>query len=290
MHFDEIDPVEGVWAKQFLWTPLDQNSSNFSVVVASRQGQFVETIKVVGQDGEDWQNAIKVIDGSSKKILLHCRDPKFPVSAEFPDNLPHCFPQYIVGPVERVPETEHPTIEQPPQRSEISVDWHNIYSPVLPSEGRVAILSLEPVPESMGGDGLAEVSGKPGAAFAGKDSLGAPARIHQYQITGYAPRTMFNVSIALHLIFKEAIRNKRNTNQIDSGKITLERDWIIKIAKIDPGPDHPFIFYAMNESGNFVSVSFPETATAQMAGNNAVRGTVRIITPGPDLSYLAPAK
>jgi len=106
LHFDEIDAVEGVLAKQFLWTPLNPDSSTFSVAVASRQGRVDEMLKIVGHDGKDWQFAIKVSD--SKNVLLHCRDPKFPVSVEFPERLPRCFPDYTVGPAKSAPKTaEH---------------------------------------------------------------------------------------------------------------------------------------------------------------------------------------
>jgi hypothetical protein len=109
LHFDEIDAVEGVMAKQFPWTPLDPNSSTFSIAVTSRQGRVDETLKIVGHDGKDWQFAIKVSDGLSKNVLLHCRDPKLPASVEFPERLPRCFPDYTVGPAKSEPKAAQHT-------------------------------------------------------------------------------------------------------------------------------------------------------------------------------------
>jgi len=97
LHFPEIDPIEGFWAKQFLWTPLNPDNENYWVVQTSREGRFVEPLKIVGKDRANWQYAMKVTDELNHKTAIHCRDPKFPISEEFPENLPKYFPDLTVG-------------------------------------------------------------------------------------------------------------------------------------------------------------------------------------------------
>jgi hypothetical protein len=94
--FPEIDPVEGVWAKQFLWTPLNPDNENYSVVETSREGRFSEVLKIVGTNRAEWQYAMRVTDGHGN-TLLHCKDANFPASHDFPMNLPKCFPGYSAG-------------------------------------------------------------------------------------------------------------------------------------------------------------------------------------------------
>ena len=168
---------------------------------------------------------------------------------------------------------------------QLSVEWHMFNPAVLPPEGRINILGLFEIPQSNGGGGLGEMSGKPGNDFAGKDAKGMPLFVRQYKITNYSSKTMFNTQIALHLVFREAIWDG---NQARSGNVTVDRDWVIYIPKIDPGTENAFVFYAMNNGKRFVSVSFPDTATAQMAGTNA-RDTVQLIKPGTDYYFFAPA-
>jgi hypothetical protein len=172
---------------------------------------------------------------------------------------------------------------------QLTVEWHMAYPAVLPPEGRATVLQLYETPQSVGGDGLGEVSGKPGSDFAGKTAEGFPRQVKQYRITNYSPKPMFNVRISLHLVFQEAIRRKDQPNAMDSGKVVVDREWKILIPKVDPGDDKAFVFYAMNNGHCFVSVSFPSTATAQLAGTNS-RETVQLITPGPDLTSFSPAQ
>jgi hypothetical protein len=147
---------------------------------------------------------------------------------------------------------------------QLTVEWHMVYPAAIPPEGRAAVLELFELPQSNGGGGLGEISGKPGGDFAGKTAEGFARTVKQYRITNYSPKTLFNVHIALHLVFKEAIRRKDQPNSMDSGKVVVDRDWGITIPKIDPGYDRAFVFYAMNSGNCFASVSFPNTATAQL--------------------------
>jgi hypothetical protein len=172
---------------------------------------------------------------------------------------------------------------------QLTVEWHMVYPAIIPPEGRATVLELFELPQSNGGGGLAEVSGKPGGDFAGKNAEGFPRKVKQYRITNYSPKTVFNVQIALHLVFKEAIRRKDQPNAMDSGNVVVDRDWVITIPKIDPGDDKAFVFYAMNNGKCFASVSFPNTATAQLAGTNS-RETVQLITPGSDFLFFSPVQ
>ena len=74
---------------------------------------------------------------------------------------------------------------------------------------------------------------------------------------------MFNVSLPVHLTFKEALRNAE-TNTSTTGAVTLSRDWPIFITKIDPGPEHAFLFYAYNQSSKFVEVALPDFVQVQV--------------------------
>lgn len=95
-HFNEIDPVESVWAKQFFWVPVNPDDEEYSVNTTSREGHFTEEIRITAENRKNWQIAMKVTDEQTHAIRLHCRDPKFPVSPEFPKGLPKCLPDFII--------------------------------------------------------------------------------------------------------------------------------------------------------------------------------------------------
>jgi hypothetical protein len=111
----------------------------------------------------------------------------------------------------------------------------------------------------------------------------------QYRLTNYASATMFKVSVALHLVFQEALKREDNPKSKDSGKITLESDWVINIPKIDPGPDRTFTFYVMNTTGKFVTIYFPNQVLAQMAGSDEQQ-TVEIMKPTAEMNNLPPIR
>lgn len=166
------------------------------------------------------------------------------------------------------------------ESTQLSVEWHFANDARLPTDGRASILNLWELPA--GGGGLSEISGVAGAPFL------INRRSREYRITNYATATIFNVEISLHFVFKEALKDRQNPNQIDSGAIVLERDWLIRIPKIDPGAEHAFVFYGQNETNRFVSVSFPERATGQVVGSTE-RKAIELIKPGPDMFWFDPA-
>jgi hypothetical protein len=187
---------------------------------------------------------------------------------------------------QRVPSQSDVT---PPTYQQLAVEWSRVYAPRIPSDGRVSVVSLFDVPEGQGDGSLGESSGEPGRVFTTPDADGMPMATLQYRLTNYASATMFNITIVLRLIFQEAIKRKDNPKSEDSGKITLERDWVINIPKIDSGPDRTFTFYVMNTTGKFVTVYFPNKVLAQMAGSGEQR-TVELIKPTAEMNNLPPIR
>jgi hypothetical protein len=95
LHFSEIDRVEGVWAKMFFWSPLNPGNEHYEVVVASREGAFYENLGVKRTETGKWQYEMKVVNRSSRAVLIDCQDPEF--SGPPLTRLPACFPRYVVG-------------------------------------------------------------------------------------------------------------------------------------------------------------------------------------------------
>ena len=124
--------------------------------------------------------------------------------------------------------------------------------PVVPPSGTISILQLNAIPAEQGGGGIGS-----GGGIAGTSIDFGVQTIYRCQITNYSNDPLFKVSLALHLKFSEAITNEENPKSFRSGKITIDRDWLIEIPKIDAGKDVPFIFYIVNASPQFVAVTLP---------------------------------
>jgi hypothetical protein len=178
----------------------------------------------------------------------------------------------------------HSTIEKrEADESQLTVEWHRISPAPIPPQGNIPVLEL--FERANGTEGLDERGGTPGADLS---RIGEVLRdVWQYRITNYSPKPMFNIKIPLHLVFTEAVTRSDLPNAKFTGKVVTDRQWEITIPKIDPGGDKPFVFYAINEGNCFVKVSFPNTATAQLAGTNS-RETVQVIFPGLDWISLPP--
>jgi hypothetical protein len=163
-----------------------------------------------------------------------------------------------------------------PKQEQLFVDCYSTRgSAVLPSEGHVYVLSLQEIPESvMKVDNLEDITGKPGLDFSGKDINGLPIKVAQCHITSYGSGPIFNITTTPHVTFQQAVQ--KSASESESGKVTLSREWPIKIPKIDSGPDHAYVFYVMNESNRFVSLSFPDKVTASVLGNSEQR-TLQLI-------------
>jgi hypothetical protein len=68
---------------------------------------------------------------------------------------------------------------------------------------------------------------------------------------------LFNISVALHITFFETLPSDPSGSSFHSGAITLDRDGIIEIPKIDAGRDTPFLLYLMNGTPQLVMVELP---------------------------------
>jgi len=76
--------------------------------------------------------------------------------------------------------------------------------------------------------------------------------------------------------------------QYDSGHITIDREWLIKIGKIDSGKDSQYTFFVFNMSSQFVEVTLPKTISIQRDGGvdiiNLITGPNVTMHFGPRLS------
>jgi hypothetical protein len=93
LSFAEIDPIEGVWAKQFPWKPLEVDHQHYDVAIASREGFFVEKLRVEHID-EQWQYAMTVVNQRTNRVLIDCQDAKFPSAGGSKKR--KCFPDFAV--------------------------------------------------------------------------------------------------------------------------------------------------------------------------------------------------
>ena len=154
--------------------------------------------------------------------------------------------------------------------------YHAPQSMIVPPEGKISILYLNAIPKENGGSGLGIIT-----AQAGKDmewpSLGNVYRCH---LANHGNAAIFNVEMALTLKFMEALKDKTNPSQTNSGAITLIRDWIISIPKIEPGPIGTFDFYISNMSQQFVFVSLPSVFTFYRASSSTREESQLIQSPG----------
>jgi len=170
------------------------------------------------------------------------------------------------------------------RRPVLSVEWYTGVPPTtFPPEGRLFLLQLWPLPVENGGGGLVEMSGKPGSELGWQQGN----IVHECRLTNYSDVTLFNVRIVLHLIFRKLKEDPKQPGSRQSGDVSLSRDWLITTQKIDVGPDHSFTFYISNSSDQFADVSFPDSATAQLAGD-AERKTIKLMRPEGYMSTLPP--
>lgn len=80
-------------AAQFYWTPGILDDEHYDIVLVHRKGTIREKLNVK-RIGAEWQYAMRVTDMGSHKILIECRDPKFPNDSEWKRELSRCFPDY----------------------------------------------------------------------------------------------------------------------------------------------------------------------------------------------------
>jgi hypothetical protein len=88
LHFDELDPTESVYAKEFPWKTLNPDDENYTVVTSFRQGFVIETLHLRRINGK-WFYAMRITDRAGKQIVS-CSDAEM----GGPADLPKCFPDY----------------------------------------------------------------------------------------------------------------------------------------------------------------------------------------------------
>lgn len=92
LHFDEIDPTQGGWAKLFPWTPLNADEEHYSARIVSRYATFDETLQIV-RVSQKWRYKMKVSDVTRSRPIIDCQDAGFPEPPVNPR--PVCFPRYV---------------------------------------------------------------------------------------------------------------------------------------------------------------------------------------------------
>lgn len=169
----------------------------------------------------------------------------------------------------------------------VSVEWFvkSPPSPARPSGGTGFALITWPEWLGSEGGGLAEFSG-PGSEIGWPSAV---TLIDECRLTNYSTETLFNVRIMLHVSFYKVVEDADHPGATRSGDVSLSRDWPISLRKLDIGPDHSFTFYIVNPSDKFVSVSFPESATAQLASDKGSR-VIKLMRPEGSMFPLAPVR
>jgi hypothetical protein len=146
------------------------------------------------------------------------------------------------------------------------VECQHIFSSIkIPNDGRMYVLNLFPTPLANRGGGMAEMSGMSGSDYPLPG--GKAAMAYKCSVTNYGDKPMLAITIGLHLVFQEAVKDKDNPTAIRSGEITAQRPWRIDIPKIDPGANSPFVFYIWNVTPSWVNVSFPNNAIGEYIGD-----------------------
>jgi hypothetical protein len=149
---------------------------------------------------------------------------------------------------------------------------------IIPASGIFYGLNLFPWPKEEPGGGLQESVSVPGAHWnlpTEMSELGGSS--YHCKLINYGAKPLFNVEMNLRLVFLAA---EKFPNGSRSGAVTLDRQWKIKIPKIDIGSDKSFEFFPYSMSANFARVYFPNIAMAEVGGTKTadiidVRTSVR---------------
>jgi hypothetical protein len=170
---------------------------------------------------------------------------------------------------------------------------------VVPPTGEIFVLRTNEIPQGKGGGGLDRRTDKPGLEWKwSNDVSGLHIGEWAYlcKFTNYTDRPLFNVALPVRLTFREPVpartpnhetSRQRGEVRLERGAVTLEREWLVTIPKLDPAPGEPYVFYIWNCCAQrFVEVAFPLMMIAdggekiqlvQPEGNLAVP----LFPPGP---------
>lgn len=158
---------------------------------------------------------------------------------------------------------------------------------VVPPEGRIYVLQLNPIPAESGGGGLGQVSGVPGSEWSWSEAPGHLRETYGCEITNYGDGPVFNVAMTIKLAFRDVVIDPNLPNQKTSGAVTLSRDWPIEIPKIESGPEARFKFYIFNMSPKFAEATLGSQATVHRLGES-VTENVPIVQPNTNHMWFVP--
>ena len=159
---------------------------------------------------------------------------------------------------------------------------HSPHTIVVPADGHIPLLSLNAIPKESGGSGLGMISTQAGKEFTWP-SLGNVYRCH---MTNHGSVTIFNIEMAVRVEFRKAIKDAGNPGQMNSGDISLVRDWSITIRKLEGDHGASFDFYIDNPSQQFVSVSLLPQITFHRSNSDAQEQSNLIQAPGLAMLFM----
>lgn len=142
----------------------------------------------------------------------------------------------------------------------------------MPAMGGRSLLSDE-----YGGGGLSKHFGKPGQVFGMDTVQHLPSKL---EITNYSDKALTNISMSFRLTFWEAVPNKDNPNNVQSGKIVGERSWPVVIPKLDQGPSNALQIWVYHLGPYFMQVDLPTNAKASLIGQSQIGEVTVSFPPG----------
>lgn len=158
-----------------------------------------------------------------------------------------------------------PNQSKPSEEVKLFIQCQRSFLPKLPPPaGTLYVLRPWALPAENGGGGLSEQTTTSEFAWP-TDKVGLPLSTYKCEVTNYGKEPVANVTLAPTLTFRKAIA--QGNGQINSGDVTLSRNWPILIRKIDPGKADSFVFYTVNEYNHFLRVTFPTVATIAVMGD-----------------------
>jgi hypothetical protein len=168
----------------------------------------------------------------------------------------------------------------------ISVDCHQEVLPkTVPANESLQVLWLFPTPVENGGGGMVtqfNTSGQPWKWPIDDPMKAVFITAYRCEITNYGNDPLFDLQMALDLIFYEAIPVPGQKDAKGQGKIKLHREWNVLIQKIDSGRENSFKFYILNHQPDlFVHVLMPKTATLRLLGaEQRIQTNLTVAEPG----------
>jgi len=166
-------------------------------------------------------------------------------------------------PLKPTPEPRPEVKTQPPRTpakdERVFVDCQMGVMPLkVPAEGRIHVLLTSEIPAPMGDGGLMDYFGPPGSDWKFTNE-GLPAWAYRCQFTNYSSDVLFNLTVPVHLTFRMPLPVPGHDKSRKEGDVTLDRDWVVNIPKLDPSPAAPYEFYVWNCCvPKFIHVALPD--------------------------------